>query len=87
MVLNPGVQRRAQDELDSVLRGSRLPTIENRNSLPYVDAIVKEVLRWVSIVPMGGCFKVCEFCAFLQNVIHTPCYIRLPSCRFRGRKL
>jgi len=53
MTLHPEVQRRAQAELDSVTGGSRLPTYEDRQKLPYIEAIVKEVLRWHPVVPGG----------------------------------
>ena len=31
----------------------RLPTFADRDALPYVNAIVKELLRWHSTVPLG----------------------------------
>ncbi|KAG8698061.1 hypothetical protein FRC09_007460 [Ceratobasidium sp. 395] len=52
MVLHPEVQRKAQEELDLVL-GGRLPELSDRKDLPYLDAVMKEVMRWRSIVPMG----------------------------------
>lgn len=52
MTLYPEVQRQAQKELDQVL-GGRLPRIADRGQLPYVEALVKEVLRWHPIAPMG----------------------------------
>lgn len=52
MTLFPEVQRKAQEEIDQVL-GGRLPTVADRGKLPYVDAIVKEVLRWHPVAPMG----------------------------------
>ena len=30
--------------------GTRLPTFEDRASLPYVDALVAEVFRWHTVV-------------------------------------
>lgn len=54
MTLYPDVQKRAQVELDSVLGSlSRLPRFEDRPKLPYIDAIVLEVLRWNPSVPLG----------------------------------
>ncbi|KAI0264150.1 cytochrome P450 [Gloeopeniophorella convolvens] len=52
-LLNPEVQRRAQAELDSVTARERLPTFEDRPSLPYTDAICKEVLRWHPVAPLA----------------------------------
>jgi cytochrome P450 len=53
MVLYPDVQTRTQAEIDSVVGRDRLPTFEDRASLPYVDAVVREVLRWRPIGPLG----------------------------------
>ena len=48
----PEIQKRAQAEVDTVCSG-RLPTMAYRPHLPYVDAILSEVLRWVSIAPVS----------------------------------
>ncbi|KAJ7698615.1 cytochrome P450 [Mycena rosella] len=59
MALNPAVQDRAQVELDALLSSAqcssptRLPTFEDRDQLPYISAIVKEVWRWNPSVPLG----------------------------------
>lgn len=55
MVLYPDVQARAQAEIDSVIGEGlpRLPHWEDQSSLPYVDAILKETLRWHPAVPLG----------------------------------
>ncbi|KAJ3934669.1 MAG: cytochrome P450 [Lentinula lateritia] len=53
MALYPAVQQRAQEEIDSVIGKDRFPTFQDRNKLPYVQAIVREVLRWRPIGPIG----------------------------------
>ncbi|KAI0642607.1 O-methylsterigmatocystin oxidoreductase [Trametes meyenii] len=53
MVQYPDVQRKAQEELDTIVGPDRLPEFSDRQSLPYVDAMVKEVIRWHSVVPLG----------------------------------
>jgi cytochrome P450 len=53
MTLFPEVQRKAQQEIDRVIGSGRLPSFEDRVNLPYVDAIVKEILRWHPVAPMG----------------------------------
>ena len=53
MVLNPHVQERVHEEIDRVIGTDRLPALEDRNELPYVDALLKEVLRWHPVGPMG----------------------------------
>ncbi|KAH7884744.1 cytochrome P450 [Phlebopus sp. FC_14] len=53
MVLNPEVQKRAQAEIDAVIGTVRLPTFEDRTSLPYVEAVLRETLRWHPAVPLS----------------------------------
>jgi cytochrome P450 len=49
VVLYPAVQKKAQVEIDTITHGSRLPEFSDRKSLPYLDAIMHEVLRWKPI--------------------------------------
>ena len=53
MQLYPEVQRRAQAEIDSVVGPDHMPTFADRPNLPYVDAMVKEVLRWNAVIPLS----------------------------------
>ncbi|PYI09628.1 putative cytochrome P450 [Aspergillus sclerotiicarbonarius CBS 121057] len=53
MALNPDVQTKAQEELDRVLGPYTLPCAADRPKLPYINAIVKESLRWYPVAPMG----------------------------------
>ncbi|KAH9009389.1 cytochrome P450 [Lactarius hengduanensis] len=46
MVLFPEVQKRVQAELDAVVGRKRLPTFEDRASLPYLEATIKESLAF-----------------------------------------
>lgn len=47
MLLYPEVQLKAQKELDAVVGQDRLPEFSDRSSLPYTNAILKEVIRSV----------------------------------------
>ncbi len=66
MTLGPDIQKRAQAELDAVLSAgssghwTRLPTFADRPQLPYVNAIVLEVLRWNPAVPLGLAHRVTQ---------------------------
>ena len=53
LTLHPEVQRKAQEEIDRVIGSCRLPGVADRPNLPYVDAVVKEALRWHPVAPMG----------------------------------
>lgn len=52
MTLHPETQKRAQTELDTIL-GDRLPTFADKDALPYVTAVMKEVLRWIPVLPLA----------------------------------
>jgi len=54
MVLYPDVMKKAQAELDAVVGRDRVPTFEDHEDLPYIRAMVKEVLRWRPILPLGA---------------------------------
>ncbi|KAK7439838.1 hypothetical protein VKT23_017410 [Stygiomarasmius scandens] len=49
----PEVQKKAQAEIDAVVGKDRLPSFQDRSSLPYVGAVVKELYRWLPIVPLA----------------------------------
>ncbi|KAF2702973.1 cytochrome P450, partial [Pleomassaria siparia CBS 279.74] len=53
MMVFPDVQRKAQEELDHVIGGSRLPVSADRDDLPYIMATMKETHRWHPVAPMG----------------------------------
>ena len=56
MALYPEVQKKAQAEIDCVVGQNRLPDFHDRPSLPYVNAIVKESIRWNVVLPFGRHF-------------------------------
>ncbi|KAH9937831.1 CyP450 monooxygenase [Epithele typhae] len=53
MATHPQAQARAQAELDAVVGPDRLPSVSDRGALPYVDAVLKECLRWHPILPLA----------------------------------
>ncbi|KAF8513280.1 cytochrome P450 [Gautieria morchelliformis] len=53
MVVSPEVQKKAQAELDAVVGPNRLPEFDDRNDLPYINALCKEILRWHPLLPLG----------------------------------
>ncbi|KAG1855052.1 cytochrome P450 [Suillus tomentosus] len=53
MVSYPDVQKRAQAEIDSVVGRDRLPTFEDRASLPYIESVLRETLRWQPVAPFA----------------------------------
>ena len=53
MALYPEVQKKAQAEIDAVIGPDRLPDFQDRSSLPYINAVVKESSRWNLVLPFG----------------------------------
>ncbi|KAJ7146876.1 cytochrome P450 [Mycena epipterygia] len=53
LLANPDAQKKAQMEIDAVIGHGRLPNFNDEQSLPYVSALVKEVLRWKPVAPIG----------------------------------
>ncbi|KAJ1300344.1 hypothetical protein OPQ81_005165 [Rhizoctonia solani] len=53
MVLNPHVQEKAQKELDNVIGPTLLPTMADRERLPYIRNLIQEVLRWQPVNTKG----------------------------------
>ena len=53
MALFSEVQQKAQAEIDAVVGMERLPEYSDRPSLPYMSALVKELLRWHVATPIG----------------------------------
>ncbi|KAJ3775821.1 cytochrome P450 [Lentinula raphanica] len=55
MVLHPQVFNKAQAEMNGVIAIDRLPNFEDRDSLPYLESVIKELTtsRWNVPVPLG----------------------------------
>ncbi|KAF9069515.1 cytochrome P450 1 [Rhodocollybia butyracea] len=77
MTLHPKVQAKAQAEIDRVIGRDRLPTFEDRRSLPYIEAIYREVMRLHHPFPLNHVSSQDDFyrgyhipkgCAILPNV-------------------
>ena len=62
MVLNPDVQKMAQAEIDAVVGRDRLPTMDDVDKLVYLQAMLKEVLRWHPVGPLGMQHTSSEVC-------------------------
>jgi len=58
--LHPEAVLLAQQELDEVLCGERLPDLSDEPRLPYTAAFVKEVLRWGPPAPLGVPHRLME---------------------------
>ncbi|KAF8992407.1 cytochrome P450 [Cyathus striatus] len=53
MLTSPNAQLKAQNEIDNVIGTTRLPEYDDRESLPYVEAVFREVMRWNPVLPLA----------------------------------
>lgn len=67
----PDVQKKAQQEIDRAMAStSRLPEFGDRESLPYVEALYREILRWKPPMPLNAAHVAAE--ADIYNGLHIP---------------
>ena len=60
MAVFPWAQEKAQKELDDVIGLTRLPTIDDIASLPYLQSVLMEVMRWSPTAPLGVAHRSME---------------------------
>ncbi|XP_044259444.1 probable cytochrome P450 303a1 [Tribolium madens] len=48
LIMYPDVQKKAQQEIDAVIGRNRLPSLEDRPQMPYMECVVLEALRMFS---------------------------------------
>ena len=53
LLQNPTIQKRIQDEIDSVIGDQRQPELRDKDQMPYSRATIFEALRYSSILPLG----------------------------------
>lgn len=53
MGLHLEVQQKAEEEIDRVIGRDRLPNVQDRKGLPYVNAIMREVMHLNPVAPLG----------------------------------
>lgn len=59
MTLHTEEQEKAQAEIGKVIGLGRLPTLRDRESLPYTNALLTEVQRRYSFVKLGDFVCLC----------------------------
>ena len=56
MALHPEIQEKAHQAICQVVGPHKLPEFSDLDSIPYLHAVVKELLRWIPVVPLGTKF-------------------------------
>lgn len=62
LLLQPAVLKRIQSEIDDVVGGGRLPTLDDRINLPYTEACIREIARLETIAPNALGHKALNDC-------------------------
>lgn len=50
---HPEIVKKAQGQIDAVVKPGHLPDLDDEPSLPYITAIAREALRWRDVTPIG----------------------------------
>ena len=63
--------RKAQEELDRIVGVECLPQLSDQEDLPYISALIKELLRWTCPVPFGIPKRAMEDDVYKGHLIPT----------------
>lgn len=53
MVHNPATASKVRAELDTIVGRSRMPSLNDRPSLPFTEAVLNEIQRIANVAPVG----------------------------------
>ncbi|PKK28431.1 cytochrome P450 2C9-like, transcript variant X2 [Columba livia] len=65
----PKIQEKVQEEIDQVVGRSRRPCVADRSQMPYTDAVLHEIQRFIALLPLSLPHTVTKDTHFREYVI------------------
>ncbi|CAJ0966684.1 unnamed protein product [Ranitomeya imitator] len=89
----PDIQAKIHKEIDEIIGRGRQPNIDDRSKMPYTDAVIHEIQRFSSVIPMNAPHSATKdtnfrghtipkgtgVCALLCSVLEDPTYFSTPG--------
>ncbi|XP_065602376.1 cytochrome P450 2C9-like [Cyrtonyx montezumae] len=84
----PKIQEKVQEEIDRIVGRSRRPCVADRTQMPYTDAVVHEIQRFIALIPTSVPRAVTKDIHFRDYVIPkgTTVYPLLSSVLYDGKE-